>query len=602
MSDAEKLLQGNAAGQKFGIGSYPTEEIETSSSSAQEDNAAEAFQQTHRSNQYATAATSSANGQIHASSTGAVGLRDALGLSNDMSALHQDHRQSRLQLVQPMAVPQMMAFVQPQVVGVSHLYNSRQMELLAQQQLQRELQIQEIYIRQQHQEQLQLLKQQRLELQSRRRFTGEAMQLPVATRPVASRGHVLLPQLQSDGSLQSLAISHPYIPSLYAQNKRNWKPKENTFSSIESSSKRSSQTSKSSKRTRQDSTSSSASAEILSTTISDPSAKHPQQPSTISISSSNDLSTSPRLDDHEQKAHRNPPTRRADLPEVNTPKTKNTSSTTMASSTNMNVEVNNAKTKKKRDLYHTPAQLLCDEIDIMPGLVFQELDDSSEDLDPAERFLSRPNVNRWKPNQKRKRNSISKSRKNRKGKGHQEATAAEEKTSGPQKQKYTARLNMSGVSVNLGSDHNTSTSAAAALDIAHKLFHGREHNRPFNVLSECELRTALNAVQYDEERIEKYEFRKKFTLERKKIFEEVVQMGLSSIGGRDDVYADLLCDMNKMDDHDSGGCKRKKGQKEKKTKNTKKSEYSYEGQHLVYTVDDDGLFSYKLDDSFPKEP
>jgi len=95
---------------------------------------------------------------------------------------------------------------------------------------------------------------------------------------------------------------------------------------------------------------------------------------------------------------------------------------------------------------------------------------------------------------------------------------------------------------------------------------------------------------------------KKFTLERKKIFEEVVQMGLSSIGGRDDVYADLLCDMNKMDDHDSGGCKRKKGQKEKKTKNTKKSEYSYEGQHLVYTVDDDGLFSYKLDDSFPKEP
>ena len=34
MSDAEKLLQGNAAGQKFGIGSYPTEEIETSSSSA----------------------------------------------------------------------------------------------------------------------------------------------------------------------------------------------------------------------------------------------------------------------------------------------------------------------------------------------------------------------------------------------------------------------------------------------------------------------------------------------------------------------------------------------------------------------------------------
>jgi hypothetical protein len=168
-------------------------------------------------------------------------------------------------------------------------------------------------------------------------------------------------------------------------------------------------------------------------------------------------------------------------------------------------------------------------------------------------------------------------------------------------------MTISGVSINLGSDHLTSLPAAAALDIASKLYQGADNNRPYYVLSEVEVMKALDAVGYGS-LVDSHEFKHSlFTQERKEQFESLVDRGLSSLGGRDDLYADILCGLDKNANKKSASENFKsenaeifKGSKRKRKAGSASKngdgDPKYFGEHVIFDVDDGGTFSLRLDD------
>ena len=189
---------------------------------------------------------------------------------------------------------------------------------------------------------------------------------------------------------------------------------------------------------------------------------------------------------------------------------------------------------------NTLTQLLSEEIDCGDGLIFEDLDHLSPD-----HFFQVPGVRkRWY--KKTKQKTIQK-KTSKKQKVSQESSA-NAMSNANENELYSARMQISGVSINLGTDHLTSLPAAAALDIAYRLLRGGDNNRPYYVLSEVEVLKALAAIGYGTT-LDPGEFKHSFfTQERKEYFESLVDRALSSLGGRDDFYTDILCNLNRYGD------------------------------------------------------
>jgi len=289
----------------------------------------------------------------------------------------------------------------------------------------------------------------------------------------------------------------------------------------------------------------------------------------------------------------------------------------------------NASPLPKSGDFFAPTQLLSEEIDCGDGLIFEDLDLLSPD-----QFLQVPGVRKRlykKTKQKMIQRKISK-----KQKVSQESSLCGDanglaNASGNLTELYSGRMSISGVSINLGTDHLTSLPAAAALDIANRLYRGAENNRPYYVLSEVEVLKALGSIGYGTT-VDPQEFKHSlFTQERKKYFESLVDRALSSLGGRDKVYADILCNLNKYGDKKSAKAtatasametsktvvvssssesvdtsssktSRRKRMAEHEAcvkpqdlKNTV-TDLKHTGEHVIYDVHDDGTFSWRLDD------
>ena len=195
--------------------------------------------------------------------------------------------------------------------------------------------------------------------------------------------------------------------------------------------------------------------------------------------------------------------------------------------------------RKSNVVYFAPTQMIAEEIERTEGTVFQNLDQL-----PKEHFISAPGVRVRLSNKTRRSSNAQKGTKRRKrGRNSiRESTNQSEHQSEEEiVQHYCARTTYAGVSVNLGSDHHSTISAAAALDIANKLYWGGENERPCIVLSEGEVMKALDAIGYGTSLHPDEFISTLFTQERKNYFEKLVELALSSLGGRDDYYADLLC-------------------------------------------------------------
>jgi hypothetical protein len=218
-------------------------------------------------------------------------------------------------------------------------------------------------------------------------------------------------------------------------------------------------------------------------------------------------------------------------------------------------------------LHFAPTQLISEEIEQTGGMIFQNYDEM-----PKEQFLHAPGVrictrtrsrtrksNRipahtQKKNRKRRRNASSATVGDNNNTNDNHSTQAQEqakaKAESEKVQYYTARTSYAGVSVNLGSDHLSSTPAAAALDIANKLWWGAENTKPLFVLSESEVTKALETIGYGVH-VHPDEFMHSlFTQDQKDYFESLVERALASLGGRDDYFADILCGIDKEGDRD----------------------------------------------------
>lgn len=244
-------------------------------------------------------------------------------------------------------------------------------------------------------------------------------------------------------------------------------------------------------------------------------------------------------------------------------------------------------------------QILREEIDYGDGLIFQKLDHV-----PENHFLYVPGV-RKRPTKVKSKSAQKKSA------GNKRKFTMEINDETPTKTFYSGRMSLAGVSVNLGSNHTSSATAAAALDIANKLYWGPNNKRPYYVLSEAEVLRALGAVGYGT-LVHPEEFvHSLFTLERKEYFELLVDRALSSLGGRDDYYAEILCGLDKGasvgGDNVSKHNKAAKSAKSKTTCSSKsesqdfiiKETLSYTGEHIIFDIDDEGMFSWRLDSSVP---
>ena len=153
---------------------------------------------------------------------------------------------------------------------------------------------------------------------------------------------------------------------------------------------------------------------------------------------------------------------------------------------------------------------------------------------------------------------------------------------------YKARVNYFGVSVNLGS-YQSSASAAAAVDISNVLFWGEDNNKPLYILSMNEVESSLKAVGITNIIAESERIRQKFDEERKAEFEQFIEAALLSIGGKDSELASIVCTFGQASNKDK--CQNQT--KMNKRKRIKSSDLLYDGEHVIYEVDNDGRFSWK---------
>ena len=183
------------------------------------------------------------------------------------------------------------------------------------------------------------------------------------------------------------------------------------------------------------------------------------------------------------------------------------------------------------------SQMVGEDIRCDVGLAFIHMESDSEgesERDPVwlDRHADRPNLTRWDPHVKRPI---------RKGVG----TSTSNQLAGGMKKLnqilYKSRITHEGASINLGS-HLSATAAAAAQDLANLSLLGSDDGKPMQILSRDEAVAALRAVEIPgcsyNGQVDAICFQ--FTEQKKVLFERSIDQALASIGGQDDVLADIL--------------------------------------------------------------
>mmetsp|Transcript_9282 Transcript_9282/g.13793 ORF Transcript_9282/g.13793 Transcript_9282/m.13793 type:complete len:639 (-) Transcript_9282:85-2001(-) len=266
-------------------------------------------------------------------------------------------------------------------------------------------------------------------------------------------------------------------------------------------------------------------------------------------------------------------------------------------------------------------QQLLDDIDCGTGLVFLDFDNGDNKF--SNRYLSTPGVRVFedhKSNNKNAKNTTKggqaeekklKDKKTRKSTGNTKRSCSSPRRSTKGQEEhhnqntttlYKARGKFFDVSVNLGC-HRSSAAAAAAVDIANVLFWGGENiKKPLYVLSLNEIEKGLKAAGVNDVKALSDVFRQKFNEEHKVLFENYVENTLCSIGGKDDDAANVLCCLNKY--YDGKKYKRQvknmegkeHNEEERRSKKRKKrgaNQLLFDGEHVIYEIDNDGIFSWR---------
>ena len=109
-------------------------------------------------------------------------------------------------------------------------------------------------------------------------------------------------------------------------------------------------------------------------------------------------------------------------------------------------------------------------------------------------------------------------------------------------QRYKSVVRYNGAPINLGT-HRTSAAAVAMQDLADLALLGSEHDKKMQLLSRDEAWKALHTAKLPG--VHPYgqvdQFSELFSAEYKPIFEEKMEDALASIGGQDDMLAEVLC-------------------------------------------------------------
>ena len=112
-------------------------------------------------------------------------------------------------------------------------------------------------------------------------------------------------------------------------------------------------------------------------------------------------------------------------------------------------------------------------------------------------------------------------------------------------QRYKSVVRYNGAPINLGT-HRTSAAALAMQDLADLALLGSEHDKKMQLLSRDEAWMALHTAKLPG--VHPYgqvdQFSELFSAKYKPIFEEKMEDALASIGGQDDVLAEVLCSLD----------------------------------------------------------
>jgi len=194
-------------------------------------------------------------------------------------------------------------------------------------------------------------------------------------------------------------------------------------------------------------------------------------------------------------------------------------------------------------------------------------------------------------------------------------------------QRYKSVVRYNGAPINLGT-HQTSAAAVAMQDLANLALLGSEHDKKMQLLSRDEAWMALYTAKLPG--VHPYgqvdQFSSLFSANYKPIFEGKLEDALSSIGGQDDMIAEVLCKLDKeterqakaSDASDADQLKRLRKYKEKQvTRRARRNKKllkknlavkhrrvgpintpRFQGSHGAYGVGDDGkIFWFRIKDN-----
>lgn len=258
--------------------------------------------------------------------------------------------------------------------------------------------------------------------------------------------------------------------------------------------------------------------------------------------------------------------------------------------------------QKETKFPKSQVQLLCEDIDCGVGLAF--LSDLEGNRDSKEKYLNRPGITRYIPPAKKGRKSVTKGEKSN------------------ENFQYSSRVNYSGMNIGLGR-HTNSTAAAAAQDLASLILWGSEECKFMHVLPHSDAWKALNAagvegVQFGES-VEP--FKGQMTEISRFQFKQNVEDALCSIGGQDDLMANILTNLDPKSakeaiDADASSKSKRLNSKKAKIGERRKfepsrphgnrdysrlSHLSFGADYGHFAVDDDGDFYWKADDAIQKD-
>ena len=255
------------------------------------------------------------------------------------------------------------------------------------------------------------------------------------------------------------------------------------------------------------------------------------------------------------------------------------------------------------------SKVICEDIECGNGLAFNHWDSGlkAENEQWLDKYSDRVGVRKWVSRDRKsvKKNSLENIR-------------------------YRSNFSCDGINLHLG-NHRTSSSAAAAIDLANILLLGSEDCKPLHVLSSVEAGIALKAAGvpgiYSDGRVEPLN-EKFFTENVKNSFVKSIDSALASIGGQDDLLSSIICSLDgetvrgaelhdkqeqeRQQKRDAKLKRRAKAKEERRKKLEKMSRIvavdeksdqgngllQFEGEHGLFEVDDNGQYAWIKDCEF----